>query len=56
MTITPKTIQDVIDDISAGLAVSKISKKNNVSNGTYYRIKNGGYDQVLATQSDNLKN
>jgi DNA invertase Pin-like site-specific DNA recombinase len=56
MTITPKTIQDVIDDISAGLAVSKILKKNSVSNGTYYRIKNGGYDQVLATQSDNLKN
>ncbi len=47
MTITPKTIQDVIDDISAGLAVSKILKKNSVSNGTYYRIKNGGYDQVL---------
>ena len=47
MTITPKTIQDVIDDISAGLAVSKLLKKNGVSNGTYYRIKNGGYDQVL---------
>lgn len=56
MTITPKTIQDVIDDISAGLAVSKILKKNSVSNGTYYRIKNGGYDQVLATQKDNSKN
>ena len=50
MTITPKTIQDVIDDISAGLAVSKILKKNGVSNGTYYRIKNGGYDQVLSSQ------
>lgn len=47
MTITPKTIQNVIDDISVGLAVSKILKKNSVSNGTYYRIKNGGYDQVL---------
>ncbi|KEI35405.1 putative recombinase, resolvase family [Francisella sp. W12-1067] len=47
MSISPETIKEVKDDITSSLTVANIMKKHQISNGTFYRIKNGQYDSLL---------
>ncbi|QIV95713.1 recombinase family protein [Allofrancisella inopinata] len=47
MSISPETIKEVKDDITSSLTVANIMKKHRISNGTFYRIKNGQYDSLL---------
>ena len=50
-SIKADTVQNVLNDILESLTIAKILNKNNVSNGTFYRIKNGEYDHLLENKS-----
>ena len=41
------TIKAVLNDINNNLTVANTLKRNNISNGTFYRIKNGEYNDLL---------
>jgi len=46
------TVRAVLDDIKKNITISKILRNHNVSNGTYYRIKNGDYNHLLEKQKE----
>lgn len=48
MSLKIDTIKDVLNDMESNMTIASIMKKHNISNGTFYRIKNGEYDQFLA--------
>lgn len=51
-SISTVTIKSVLDDIDSNLTISKILKKNSISNGTFYRIKNGEYSHLIDNASN----
>lgn len=46
-SVSVETIKTVLGDIENKLPISKILEKNSVSNGTFYRIKNGAYNHFI---------
>tara|TARA_B110000977_G_C11050273_1_gene482053 strand:+ start:566 stop:1147 length:582 start_codon:yes stop_codon:yes gene_type:complete len=46
-SISVDTIKSVLNDIDTKMTISNILKKNGVSNGTFYRIKNGEYNSLI---------
>jgi hypothetical protein len=47
-TITPKLVLDITDDINKNLPNKKIIKKHNINERTFFRIKKGFYNHLLA--------
>ena len=46
-SITVDVVRSVLDDVEKQKPGATILKNNNISNGTYYRIKKGEYNHVL---------
>jgi len=46
-SIKIQTIKDVINDMESKMTIVSIMEKHNISNGTFYRIKNGSYNHLI---------
>ena len=55
MAMTPNKIHSVKNDINSEMTIASILEKHKISNGTFYRIKNGDYDGLLVESEKLLK-